>query len=44
MVRPLVAGQPQSLLAALAHIGYVAALAALAFWLAWRKLRIRLFD
>jgi lipooligosaccharide transport system permease protein len=44
VVRPLAAGQAQSLLAALAHIGYVAALAAVAFWLAYRRLRIRLFD
>ena len=44
VVRPLTAGQPQSLSPALAHIGYVAALAAVAFWLAYRRLRVRLFD
>jgi lipooligosaccharide transport system permease protein len=44
VVRPLTAGQPQSLLAALLHIGYVTALAAAAFALAYRRLRIRLFD
>jgi lipooligosaccharide transport system permease protein len=44
VVRPLTAGQPQSLLAALGHTAYVAALAALAFTFAYRRLRIRLFD
>ena len=44
VVRPLVAGQPQSLAAACLHIGYVAALAAVTFTLAYRRLRIRLFD
>jgi lipooligosaccharide transport system permease protein len=44
VVRPLTAGQPQSLLAALLHIGYVTALAAAAFALAYRRLRTRLFD
>jgi lipooligosaccharide transport system permease protein len=44
VVRPLTAGQPQSLPWALLHIGYVTALAAAAFWLAYRRLRIRLFD
>ena len=36
--------QPQSLLAALLHIGYVTALAVAAFAVAYRRLRIRLFD
>jgi lipooligosaccharide transport system permease protein len=44
IVRPLTAGQPQSLPWALVHLGYVTALAAAAFWLAYRRLRIRLFD
>jgi len=44
VVRPLTAGQPQSLAMAFLHIGYVAALAAAAFALAYRRLRIRLFD
>ena len=44
VVRPLTAGQPQSLLAAVAHTGYVAALAVVAFVLAYRRLRVRLFD
>ena len=44
VVRPLTAGQPLSLPMALLHIGYVAALGAVAFTLAYRRLRIRLFD
>jgi lipooligosaccharide transport system permease protein len=44
VVRPLTAGQPQSLALALLHMGYVTALAAVAFTLAYRRLRIRLFD
>jgi lipooligosaccharide transport system permease protein len=44
VVRPLVAGQDLGLLAALGHIAYVAALAALAFVIAYRRLQARLFD
>jgi lipooligosaccharide transport system permease protein len=44
VVRPLTAGQPLSLAAGLLHTGYVAALGAVAFTLAYRRLRIRLFD
>ena len=44
VVRPLTAGQPQSLALALLHMGYVTALAAVAFTLSYRRLRVRLFD
>jgi hypothetical protein len=44
VVRPLVAGQALELLPALGHVAYVAALAALAFVLAYRRLKVRLFD
>ena len=44
VVRPLVAGQELALGPALGHVAYVAALAAAAFTLAYRRLRVRLFD
>jgi lipooligosaccharide transport system permease protein len=44
VVRPLVAGQDLAPWQALGHLGYVAALAAVAFVLAYRRLRVRLFD
>jgi lipooligosaccharide transport system permease protein len=44
VVRPLVAAQDLDLLQALGHITYVAALAAVAFIVAYRRLRARLFD
>jgi lipooligosaccharide transport system permease protein len=44
VVRPLVAGQDLGPLAALGHVAYVAALAVLAFVLAYRRLKVRLFD
>ena len=44
VVRPLVAGQELALGPALGHVAYVAALAAAAFMLAYRRLRVRLFD
>jgi lipooligosaccharide transport system permease protein len=44
VVRPLVAGQDLGLLTALGHIAFVAALAVLAFILAYRRLKVRLFD
>jgi lipooligosaccharide transport system permease protein len=44
VVRPLVASQDLGLLPALGHIAYVAALAAAAFVVAYRRLKIRLFD
>jgi lipooligosaccharide transport system permease protein len=44
VVRPLVAGQNLGLLAALGHIAYVAALAGIAFIIAYRRLQARLFD
>jgi lipooligosaccharide transport system permease protein len=44
VVRPLVAGQELALGPALGHVAYVAALAAAAFLLAYRRLRVRLFD
>jgi lipooligosaccharide transport system permease protein len=44
VVRPLVAGQDLGLLAALGHLAYVAALAIIAFIVAYRRLRARLFD
>jgi lipooligosaccharide transport system permease protein len=44
VVRPLVAGQDLALWHALGHVGYVIALALVAFVLAYRRLRVRLFD
>jgi lipooligosaccharide transport system permease protein len=44
VVRPLTAGQALSPLVALGHLGYIVALAAAAFVLAYRRLRHRLFD
>ena len=44
VVRPLVAGQDLGLLQALGHTLYVAALGALAFVLAYRRLKARLYD
>jgi lipooligosaccharide transport system permease protein len=44
VVRPLVAGQYLDLLAALGHMAYVAALAVVAFIVAYRRLHARLFD
>jgi hypothetical protein len=44
VVRPLVAGQDLGLLAALGHTAYVAALAVVAFIVAYRRLHARLFD
>jgi lipooligosaccharide transport system permease protein len=44
VVRPLVAGQDLPLWPALGHIAYVTALATAAFTLAYRRLRVRLFD
>jgi lipooligosaccharide transport system permease protein len=44
VVRPLVAGQDLAPWQALGHIGYVIALAAVAFTFAYRRLRVRLFD
>lgn len=44
VVRPLTAGQELGLLAGVAHVGYVVALAAVFFLLAYRRLRVRLFD
>jgi lipooligosaccharide transport system permease protein len=44
VVRPLVAGQDLGLVPALGHIAYVAALAVAAFVVAYRRLKIRLFD
>ena len=44
VVRPLVAGQELGVLEALGHVAYVAALGALAFVVAYRRLRTRLFD
>jgi lipooligosaccharide transport system permease protein len=44
VVRPLVAGQDLGLFAALGHLAYVAALAIIAFIVAYRRLQARLFD
>ena len=44
VVRPLVAGQELGALEALGHVAYVAALGALAFVVAYRRLKTRLFD
>ena len=44
VVRPLVAGQELGALEALGHVAYVAALGALAFVVAHRRLKTRLFD
>jgi lipooligosaccharide transport system permease protein len=44
VVRPLVAGHDLGLLAALGHLAYVAALAGVAFIVAYRRLQARLFD
>jgi lipooligosaccharide transport system permease protein len=44
VVRPLVAGQDLALLDALGHVTYVAALGAVAFVVAYRRLETRLFD
>ena len=44
VVRPLVAGQDLGLLQALGHTLFVAALGALAFVVAYRRLKTRLFD
>ncbi len=44
VVRPLTAGQPLGLAAALAHLSYLIVLCALAFLLARRRLRLRMFD
>jgi lipooligosaccharide transport system permease protein len=44
VVRPLTAGQELELSTGLGHIGYLILLGAVAFGLAYRRLRIRLFD
>ena len=44
VVRPLTAGQHLELSASLGHIGYLILLGAVAFGLAYRRLRARLFD
>jgi lipooligosaccharide transport system permease protein len=44
VVRPLVAAQDLDLLQALGHITYIAALAVVAFIVAYRRLKTRLFD
>jgi lipooligosaccharide transport system permease protein len=44
VVRPLVAGQHLGLLEAVGHIFYIAALGAVAFVVAYRRLKTRLFD
>jgi lipooligosaccharide transport system permease protein len=44
VVRPLVAGQDLAPWQALGHVGYITALAVVAFALAYRRLRVRLFD
>jgi lipooligosaccharide transport system permease protein len=44
VVRPLVAGQDLAPWPALGHLGYIMALAVVAFALAYRRLRVRLFD
>ena len=44
VVRPLVAGQDLALLDALGHVTYVAALGVMAFVVAYRRLKSRLFD
>ena len=44
VVRPLVAGQDLGLLKACGHVLYVAALGAVAFVVAYRRLKTRLFD
>ena len=44
VVRALIAGQDLGLLEALGHILYVAALAGVAFFIAYRHLKTRLFD
>jgi lipooligosaccharide transport system permease protein len=44
VVRPLVAGQDLSLLKALGHVTYITAVAGVAFWVAYRRLKARLFD
>jgi lipooligosaccharide transport system permease protein len=44
VIRPLSAGLPLDPALALLHVAYLAALAALTFWLAWRRLRARMFD
>jgi lipooligosaccharide transport system permease protein len=44
VVRPWVAGQDLGLLEALGHVTYIAALGAIAFIIAYRRLRTRLFD
>jgi lipooligosaccharide transport system permease protein len=44
LVRPLTAGQGLGLAPFLLHLGYLVGLAVLAFWLAYRRLRVRMFD
>jgi lipooligosaccharide transport system permease protein len=44
VVRPLMTAQPLDLVWAVGHLAYVLALAVLAFWLAYKKMRQRLFD
>jgi len=43
-VRPLTAGQGLGLGALLVHLGYLVVLCVVAFVLAWRRLRVRMFD
>jgi lipooligosaccharide transport system permease protein len=44
VVRPLIAGQDLALMKALGHVIFLAALGVIAFVLAYRRLRARLFD
>jgi lipooligosaccharide transport system permease protein len=44
LVRPLTAGQSVGPGALLLHLGYLIFLCALAFFLAWRRLKVRMFD
>jgi lipooligosaccharide transport system permease protein len=44
VVRPLVTGQPLGLLQASGHVAYVGALGVVAFVVAYRRLKARLFD
>lgn len=44
VVRPLVAGQDLSLLKALGHVTYITVIAGVAFVVAYRRLKARLFD
>jgi len=44
IVRPLTTGAPLEPLMVVAHIAYLTGISSLAFWLAYRETRQRMFD